>query len=513
MPISRRFAVYVTTGTVCVAAVALTGIFVAMHVEKNARQYAIDALKRQFGADVALGSLQLSLFPSLHATGDNLVIRFGGHTDLPPMITVRRFSASGGLTGFLRYPVHIARVDLEGLQVHIPPVGNDHPEKRSSGGSVVINEVIADGATLEILPKDARKTPLSFNAKRLSVRSAGMGRTMMFHAELLNALPPGSILSDGQVGPWRADEPGETPVSAQYTFRNANLGVFKGIEGTLSSEGKYQGQLAKIEVQGAGDIPNFKLDFSGNPAHLRATFAATVDAVNGDTDLHPAEAFLGTSEWKVSGTIQRGAITQGREMDLNVKSVKGTLQDLLRVAVKGEPAPMTGTVAFDSRIRIPPGVSPVMRKLQLNGEFSARDVKFTDPEVQEKIAHLSHRAEADPRDRDPAVEAMMTGHFIVANGTVNLAQVVFSLPGAQVLLDGSYQLANGALNFRGTARLDATVSQMTTGIKRVLLKPVDPLFRHDGAGAVLPIVVSGARGDPSFRLDIGRAMRSDTVSK
>jgi hypothetical protein len=48
---------------------------------------------------------------------------------------------------------------------------------------------------------------------------------------------------------------------------------------------------------------------------------------------------------------------------------------------------------------------------------------------------------------------------------------------------------------------------MTTGVKHVLLKPIDPLFRRDGAGAVLPIVISGTRGDPSFTLNIGRVLK------
>jgi hypothetical protein len=75
-----------------------------------------------------------------------------------------------------------------------------------------------------------------------------------------------------------------------------------------------------------------------------------------------------------------------------------------------------------------------------------------------------------------------------------------------VNLDGDYGLQSQEINFQGTARLDATVSQMATGIKHVLLKPVDPLFKKDGAGAVVPIRISGTAGSPSFKLDIGRVL-------
>jgi hypothetical protein len=508
--ISRRIVVYLTVAAVCVTGLGLVGIFAGMYVERNARGYAIDALKKQFASDVTMGSLHLSLFPSVRATGDDLVLRFGGRTDLPPMIKVRRFTVTGGLTGFLRYPMHIGSVELAGLQVHIPPK-EDKPESRpgsqTSGGSFVVDEVVADGATLEVRPRDARKIPLTFELKLLRLSSAGKSATMVFHTEVVNALPPGMIRSDGHIGPWSTEEPGGTPVSGQYTFRNADLGVFKGIKGTLFSNGKYQGELEKIEVQGMAEVPNLTLDFSGNPTRLSTTFAATVDGTNGDTVLHPVKAVLGTSEFEVSGSIERGAIAQGKEIDLSTKSVKGALQDFIRLAVKGSPPPMTGTLAFDGKIRIPPGVTPIIAKLQLNGQFNASRVKFNSPDVQEKMANLSHRAEADPRDHNPEVEGSLAGHFVLNNGIMSLPRLAFDLPGARVNLDGTYTLANGGINFKGTARLDATVSQMTTGIKSVLLKPVDPLFRHDGAGAVVPIAVSGNRGDPSFRLDIGRAMR------
>jgi len=39
------------------------------------------------------------------------------------------------------------------------------------------------------------------------------------------------------------------------------------------------------------------------------------------------------------------------------------------------------------------------------------------------------------------------------------------------------------------------------------LKAVDPLFRRRGAGAALPIKISGTVGDPSFGLDVGKVFK------
>ena len=52
--------------------------------------------------------------------------------------------------------------------------------------------------------------------------------------------------------------------------------------------------------------------------------------------------------------------------------------------------------------------------------------------------------------------------------------------------------------------MDAKVSQMTTGFKSFLLKAADPFFRKQGAGAVIPIKITGTRDKPSFGLELRR---------
>ena len=38
-------------------------------------------------------------------------------------------------------------------------------------------------------------------------------------------------------------------------------------------------------------------------------------------------------------------------------------------------------------------------------------------------------------------------------------------------------------------------------------KPFDPIFRKDGKGAVVPITVSGPRGQPKFGLQWGKVLK------
>ena len=60
---------------------------------------------------------------------------------------------------------------------------------------------------------------------------------MRYDADLTIPKPPGTVRSTGNFGPWNASEPGDTPLKGDYTFDNADLGIFAGIAGTLSSKG------------------------------------------------------------------------------------------------------------------------------------------------------------------------------------------------------------------------------------------------------------------------------------
>jgi hypothetical protein len=483
--------------------------FLAIRFQPIAREYFIAKLRERYQSDVELGKLTISLIPVVRATGDNLVFRFNGRRDVPPLVQIRRFNLEAGFISFFRDPKHINRLRLEGLRIQVPPrTGKPESTKPSAQASpFVLDEVTADGTTLEIAPKDPEKEPLRFEIQRLTLRTAGIGQPMTFRAELTNAKPPGLIHSDGEFGPWNAEQPGSTKVSGNYTFRDADLSVFKGITGILSSDGKYSGQLDRIEVEGTTDVPGFALTIARHPMPLHTDFEATVDGVNGNTNLHPVRARLGRSSFEVSGAIERSALEKHKTTALAAKAAAARLEDFLRLSVKGKEPPLTGAIGFNTKVRIPPGEKNVVERMQLDGMFALTGVQFTSPVIQQKIASLSHHAQGDPKDHDPDVRADFAGRFRLLNGELGLPDLRLNLPGAAVDMHGSYTLQSGALDFEGTARLDATVSQMTTGVKHVLLKPVDPLFRRDGAGAVVPIVISGTRGEPSFKLDIGRVLK------
>jgi hypothetical protein len=79
----------------------------------------------------------------------------------------------------------------------------------------------------------------------------------------------------------------------------------------------------------------------------------------------------------------------------------------------------------------------------------------------------------------------------------------FEIPGTQAEMTGKYSLDGTTFDFHGLLKTDAKLSQMTTGWKSILLKPVDPFFHKNGSGAEIPFKITGTRSEPHFGLDFG----------
>ncbi len=74
-------------------------------------------------------------------------------------------------------------------------------------------------------------------------------------------------------------------------------------------------------------------------------------------------------------------------------------------------------------------------------------------------------------------------------------------------LVGNYGLRDTAVDFTGTVRLDAPISKVVGGVKGFFLKAVDPLFRKQGAGTVLPIKMVGTLKEPKTTVQMGKVFK------
>jgi hypothetical protein len=514
---------------VLAGALAIAAYILARRVEPFLRDQTIAYLEQKYKADVEIGSFRVSM-PLLNPlavllTGgqgghvqvgvDRIRLRRPQHAEYPPFMTIRELAFRVHLPSLLMKPVVVDHLRLAGLEIHIPPkdergplLGEPEPDSAASQEKddkppAIIDAVDADGAVLVVHPKDSGKEPLRFDMQRLRLQSAGPGVAMRYDTVLRNPKPPGMVDCEGTFGPFVVDSPGDSPLTGRYTFTNADLGVFKGIAGTLASRGEFQGRLNELTVDGEADVPDFRLTRSGNRVPLKTKFHAIVDGTNGNTLLQPVQASLGKSHFVVRGGVVRNRGENGKTVALNVVSERGDLHDFLALVLKGDTQPLTGGVGIKVKIEIPPGKADYADRLIVSGDFGLMKARFTSPEVQEKIDDLSRRARGKPRNTQiDNVPSDFAGNLHLKNGILRLNDLTFDITGADVLLNGTYNLKNDGLDFRGVARTRARVSQMVKSRwKGLLLKPVDPFFAKDGAGAVFKIAITGTRQKPDFGLD------------
>jgi AsmA-like C-terminal region len=503
----QGIALLVTIGVLVV--LAFTIAHLAARLSPLTRTWVIKALRERYQSDVQLKNLTVTLWPHPRVRGEGLVLQPKDRPGFPPLAIVKRFSVETNLLGLLNYPRHFRNLKLEGLVLNIPPrreeqARNSQEQKRRRRlPPFEIEDVNADGTVLNLLPKEAGKRMHTFDILNLRMGSAGIGQPMSFRATLTNPTPPGLIVSTGSFGPWEALEPGQTPVSGKYSFDKADLSVFRGIAGILSSTGQYKGRLQYIEVNGETNTPDFSVRVSGNKVHLQTRFTAVVNGTNGNTLLQPVEAHVGSSTIICYGGVLRTTSTQGRTVALDVTSENSHLEDLLPLAVKGHESPLMGIISLKTKFDLPPGKADIADRLKLDGEFDIRSAHFTDPAIQRKILGLSRRGRGQPEgDGIQRVATNMKGHFVLRDNVMTLSGFSFDVPGALVHLEGTYGLRSEQLHFHGVLELEAKLSQTTTGAKSILLKAVDPLFEKHGKGAYIPIEISGNKDHPEFKLDV-----------
>jgi hypothetical protein len=474
------------------------------NIDDRTREWVVSELRQRFNSEVQLDSLHVNIAPKMGVTGEGLSLRYHNRSDLPPMFHVQRFSFNLGVLGILRVPRHIAGVHIENMTITIPPRGEQRPvEKLRELPDVIADEIVVNDTDLVIVPKKEGREPLDFEIHDLVLISVGVDKPFDFHGNLTNAKPKGEIATKGNFGPWDANEPGDTPVSGTYSFTNADLGPFPGISGILSSTGKYNGRLNEIQVEGKTDTPDFSLDRVGKPVPLHTEYSATVDGTDGDTYLHPVRATLLHSVIVSNGSVVRAREKDGHYITLDVLSEKARLEDILRLATKADKPFLTGILDLKTKFLLPPGQVKVLDKLKLDGEFGVTNGQWTSEQVREKLELFSRHAEGKPKDTEAGSSVSdLRGHFRLDGGVITFTNLTFSVPGAAVLLDGDYNLRSEALNFKGELRTKARLSQTMTGAKSFFLKAIDPFFAKKGAGAVIPISVTGTREQPAVSVSV-----------
>ena len=499
--------------------VAAAAVFIRMAIaraEPILRTRVIETLATRFKSRVELASLHVSVRNGLQVSGGGLQI-YGASDPNPykpgvqPLLEIGEFRFHARLRDLFSEPMRIHTVYVRGLTLNIPP--REHRQearsmRRRGKMTIAVDEFACQDTRVVINTLRPGKAPLQFDISDLKMKDIGPDLPFRFDAVLINPKPVGGIQSTGQFGPLNEVSPRDTAVAGDYSFTHADLGTLKGIAGILSSTGKYGGTLGRIEVEGQTDTPDFRIAVSGHPVPLHTDFHAIVDGTDGDTYLSPVKArFLHTS-LVAKGKVVRVNTKHGHDIELDVVLEKARIEDLLKLGVRTDPPVMTGAVKLKTKLRLPPTDADVSYRLQLDGNFHIPASLFTSDKIQSKIDSLSLRSQGKPkRAREQTgqnVPSDLQGVFKLNDGVLSFSFLHFQIPGTHADMTGVYSLDGNTFDYHGKLKLDAKLSQMMTGWKSILLKPVDPFFSKDGAGTVVPFKITGTRDEPHFGLDFHR---------
>ena len=526
---------------------ALAGIaaFLLHRAEPYVRARIVEALQQHFHARVELDSFKMSLKDGLKAEGAGLRIwppaQVAG-VNVPanllpdqPLISLAEFRFHAPLHFERGKPFHISTVELKGLEIHLPPrshfIHAAAPAAPGYSAAIEIDTIVCTDARMVLETDKPGKLPLEIPISHLTLTHVSSAGPMDFVADLTNPRPHGAVHTNGSFGPWNVADPGESPVSGKYTFDHADLSDFKGIAGILSSTGQFQGTLRELTADGQTSTPDFRLTDFGQPLALTTTFHARIDATNGDTVLDPVDATLGHSHFTLRGQVARVKpgvplaqastdsaklvpvpLGEGKDIDFNIDIDRARIEDFLRLTSRTGPPILTANVTTRARLHIPPGTDSVEKRMTLKGSFVLDQATFTSQKIQDGLRQLSLRGQGRPKDikttDSNSIQSTMVSDFQLANGVITLPNLTYTVPGSTIRVSGAYGLDNGAINFTGTAAMDATVSQMLGGFLGALAKPADRFFKKDGAGTEVPFQVTGTRDDPKFGIDFNRMKKN-----
>jgi hypothetical protein len=513
----------VLAGTVLVAATLAAGAAV-WYVQTAEPRLARDLerwLSERLNSEVSIDTLDVTLFPAVRIEGVNLVLRIKGRPDLSPFITIRKWTGTGDLLGLWNHRLQLVRI--EGAEIVVPPGrkqdlkplsvnggtdGGSSPTPQT--GAPIVDRLEADHVLITVQPRDADRDPVVWDVRDLAMRDFSLETASPFSATVDTPLQKDRAYATGTAGPWPRRDLQTLPLQGEYTF-DGDLGSVPGLEGEIHVEGSALGALERLETAGKASSPGLGLSTkAGGRLPLTASYQGIFDGTSGDLALTRLTTQLGASTFDLTGSVLRRRGVRGRHVKLQASTPKpANLGDVMRLLVDGRNAPLTGRLGLRARLDIPPGENDVQDRLTVDGTFDVSQARFRDREIQERIDVLSRRGQGRPADPTIAgVAADMEGQAVLRRRDLALSGVRFVVPGVAIEISGRYGLSSQRLDFHGIARLDATFSQTQTGARRLLLRPIDPLFRKDGAGTRLVVGIVGTREAPKVDVNLRASLRS-----
>jgi len=448
-------------------------------------------LANDTSAHVRFGSFQDTYFP-LGCVAENVV--FERANSPAPIITIRRLVIRSYLSGMLRNHVNVVRA--EGM--HILVTGSDLEQTRARGQHSVVDRLVANDAIFEI--RRAHPEPnVRFVFHKFMMKNLGGSDPVSFSAVLDNPYPAGELTISGQFGPFNSAHPENTTVSGKYSFENADMSVFDGVAGTLSSSGNFNGAFKQIDIEGSTEIPEFEITKTQHRLPLETRFSASVDSRNGNLVLHQVKAKFGRNDILAQGTIGRGANGK-RSAHIDLRCQRGRIEDVFYPFIHSPRSPLTGEVAFTMKVTAPSGHEPFLEKLDLSSDFQIHRARFTHSKTQESLNKIAE----NPGQKTPnETLSDFQGSVNLNAGVAHFSWLSIHDQGASAVFHGDYNLIDEKVRMFGNLKTATSLAKTSKGgISAVFAKVLEPFFKKRPHVTVVPVKIGGTYTRPSFGLNM-----------
>ena len=162
---------------------------------------------------------------------------------------------------------------------------------------------------------------------------------------------------------------------------------------------------------------------------------------------------------------------------------------------------MSGDMSLVARAQVGHGDQPFLERVKLDGKFGIDEGAFK-PETQKNVNALSAGARGENKDDPETVLTDLKGTVDLSGGVAYFHDIEFGVPGATAHLHDTYNILNHRINLHGEMKVDTKISKTSSGVKALLLKIMDPLFRKKKKGEIVPVHILGTYEKPQFGLDL-----------
>lgn len=458
-------------------------------------------LERIFASHITIAHYHRTYFPYPGFVADGLTLRRNTAPNLPPVGSVEHVRVEGSWLDLLLLRRRIARVYAEGLHVVIPAAGSqanheDFPPGSGSdfeGPTTVVGSFLLEDTVLDILRTDGSR--YTFPIRRLLVTDLEKNASIGYVVDMRTPRT-GHIRALGHFGPLVGKQLAQTAASGDFTYDDVVLDGISDLHGTFRMTGSFRGTLGALEARAQHEVKDFSVN-QGHRIQIAGSATGAVDALNGDILLHAVDVHTAATEVHAEGRLVGGP----KVTDLEVSVAKGRAEDLLAPFMRAQP-PVVGPVRLHTHVHVEGshGGERFLDRMTMKGAFEIPEERLTKGSTERSVTAFSERAQGMPGNAaaeaatEHEVISSLVGAVIVRRGVAYASRLVFTVPGASIAVNGSYSLRDHAVNMLGELRMQSDVSHATTGFKSFLLRPLAPFFRKRGAGAVVPVKVTGRPG-------------------